>query len=807
MDITDHTNTIPNGDRTTSITRAAELQRSSVAKELKKLDLVQPIPDPLAKDPSAEAPTTITTTTTNSSALEQKNHHHRQQQQQDVSTEQIVRFWNHPSLEHVSPAEKEDYLRTRQGITKQQLYQAWDKILLTSTNNSSGNDDDQMRNATKYRQNMDTVFDNRGVSPSYSHEQQQHQQQQQPTGYHNSSSYPSHDMSMPNKSQRRHPFMHTPVTTNIRDPIMSSQQTPPPPPSPSAQQQQQQQQQEQPYFYNDEEEDQLLGMGVQQVALVATIGGMLGLGAAAAVRWLNGGDFVLFPSPSSSTFGGAAGGAATVNTEQQHNKGRILQLQSPTNNPDNISPVGIEDTVTEDDNEEEGQEDDGDKEEEHDMTGGEYSEFTSQYVASSNVATSPSKDTSNSNVLVQAMAQLALLSETMQQHVSVQQRILQKLSTNTSSSTAQSVTDQSMLALRQQQESGASSTTNNKEPVHSIPCMMLWYKLVEVQVELASLKQSYSDSNRKTESSTELERRLEVTLERLAAVLKDLDLLNMPASAVTVTEKKNMDEVVDLISVADDVPPLTKTGEQEEESLLKKKENDVFASGATLETKEEDDIMSKDLPISDEKPNIDVVDNIDEVDDSARHLRDLRKAVIDLVRLNANDPVALKAGAQVLFLYVSNLSKNPHLPRFRRVFTSNDSFQKVDKLKGGRELLCAIGFVPSEDDRFLEWPPVQIESDGATPKSLTAQQKEALVQSYHLTETATALDFLKKMPIKEGEANTQEASLTLLEKALEALPDASLVPSTSTEQISNSSQESKTQNIGTDLGRTVNDST
>ena len=66
-----------------------------------------------------------------------------------------------------------------------------------------------------------------------------------------------------------------------------------------------------------------------------------------------------------------------------------------------------------------------------------------------------------------------------------------------------------------------------------------------------------------------------------------------------------------------------------------------------------------------------------------------------------NDRQSLLVGTQLLYLYVVNLASHPKVPRYRKIFTSNESFQKVDKLVGGRDFLVAIGFV--EQDQCLEW--------------------------------------------------------------------------------------------------------
>mmetsp|Transcript_5334 Transcript_5334/g.8759 ORF Transcript_5334/g.8759 Transcript_5334/m.8759 type:complete len:80 (-) Transcript_5334:228-467(-) len=54
-----------------------------------------------------------------------------------------------------------------------------------------------------------------------------------------------------------------------------------------------------------------------------------------------------------------------------------------------------------------------------------------------------------------------------------------------------------------------------------------------------------------------------------------------------------------------------------------------------------------------------------------------------------------------------HLSSHPHVPRYRKIYTSNDQ-QRVEKVKGGVGVLLAVGF--AEIGRYLERQPEQ-ESD------------------------------------------------------------------------------------------------
>mmetsp|Transcript_9156 Transcript_9156/g.19651 ORF Transcript_9156/g.19651 Transcript_9156/m.19651 type:complete len:798 (+) Transcript_9156:185-2578(+) len=69
---------------------------------------------------------------------------------------------------------------------------------------------------------------------------------------------------------------------------------------------------------------------------------------------------------------------------------------------------------------------------------------------------------------------------------------------------------------------------------------------------------------------------------------------------------------------------------------------------------------------------------------------------------NENDPHSLKIGSQMLYLYCLNISKNPAVPRYRKIYTNNTTFRtKVGNLVGAKEFLKAIGF--EERPNIYEW--------------------------------------------------------------------------------------------------------
>ena len=136
----------------------------------------------------------------------------------------------------------------------------------------------------------------------------------------------------------------------------------------------------------------------------------------------------------------------------------------------------------------------------------------------------------------------------------------------------------------------------------------------------------------------------------------------------------------------------------------------------------------------------------------------LRHAIQQLV-LDNDNTTDLHSGCQVLYLYVTHLSSHPHVPRYRKIYTSNGSFQKVEKLAGGLELLQAVGFV--NRDGYLEWQP---EHEPEATKALQA--------------ASAALSTLKSNTSSDGMGGVGEApnKESLCAMVLATLPTRSGTP-------------------------------
>jgi hypothetical protein len=118
-----------------------------------------------------------------------------------------------------------------------------------------------------------------------------------------------------------------------------------------------------------------------------------------------------------------------------------------------------------------------------------------------------------------------------------------------------------------------------------------------------------------------------------------------------------------------------------------------------------------------------IVNDADEESDDDRFGQALRRLA------HENAPDALRAGAKILYLYVNNLANHPRVPRYRKIFTSNETFQKVDTLTGGRDLLLAVGFTDSTTGNCLEWYIPEEEETGCLELLKTAAAALKVLQS------------------------------------------------------------------------------
>jgi len=372
----------------------------------------------------------------------------------------------------------------------------------------------------------------------------------------------------------------------------------------------------------------------------------VGLTAAAAFRWLNGGDFQIFPP--------AVQGESTheesfepIVRQEERNSTNTQEQQNRFSDDCNLN-----DSITE------------------------------------GVPTTKEQSLSE---------QVQSLVEALHLQTEQQGKMLKKLSNKSDSR----ITDESMNLLRTNDDAAAVQ--------HSSMSIL---KLVEIQAELSYLRRDMAclrNSEATTLDTEGWESQLDRTLKKLHSCLDHLGL-KQPVATNMNGNRRSWDVCISSPATSD--------------------------AGDYIDGKDDKEEL--------------VVPEDDQARNGQPETRGQRTLAYSIRRLiEENDIPALQNGSRLLYLYVVNVSNNPRVPRYRKIFTSNESFQKVDNLAGARDLLYAVGFVEQGD--FLEW--------GASDTTKEKFDEEELLM--RLKKATAALNILKS-PFSSSKEELMDTVLTNL---------------------------------------------
>jgi len=142
------------------------------------------------------------------------------------------------------------------------------------------------------------------------------------------------------------------------------------------------------------------------------------------------------------------------------------------------------------------------------------------------------------------------------------------------------------------------------------------------------------------------------------------------------------------------------------------------------------------------------------IDSPSRSNEELEEALRNLS--NNNDPADLKVGAQMLYLYCLNISKNPSVPRYRKIYTNNANFKtKVGNLTGAKDFLSAVGFV--ERTSFFEWAAQQ--QPQLSSEDVSASSSTSLATKSRLDFALVALELMKNGVVSKSKPKNEESVL------------------------------------------------
>ncbi len=563
------------------------------------------------------------------------------QQNEQEMIQKGIAFWNHPALRDIPSSEKRSYLREQQGLTNSQIHKVWQEIAGSS---SVGMENDNV-------QNRPAIAPQQYTGPPPPPHNRHHMYNNQP-----SSLYP-----LSNNSYGQY-FNSNPGLDSYSQAQPNNAYGSPNNPNGGRQQ-------PLPSMTNAAMEDG--SISVARGLSLLGVGGALGVTGAAAVRWLNGGPFELFPTPATAlTSISAKTDLETdiVSNEQTSKAQQAMDDQGHTKEADSAdeSPA-FNDAQIEDE-----------YDDHLDYEDAEYSDNNEE-------------EYGIEEYLLERMD--ALLSSIDSNSV-LQEKLILKLA-NTST-----ITDDSMNLLKQNSKSANKSANPKDIPANNRETIA---QLKEVKEDMSALFRSMNKA-----LSSNIDDPANETKEDWE---KDCSKLFARFDSCIQTLEKPIDSIVVDSDAADS------------------------KSTSTAETTQTENQGRQDIPLLPPAPSTPAAGVSNETRISSSDMMEtlMPLSLCDCIRklVEKNNSLNLRSGSQLLYLYLANLSGKPDNRRYRKIFTSNESFQKVENLIGGKDLLSAVGFVEESGKGVLEW----------VPSGSTEEEISALIQ---VKEAAAALGVLKK---------------------------------------------------------------
>jgi len=416
------------------------------------------------------------------------------------------------------------------------------------------------------------------------------------------------------------------------------------------------------YHHRHNDHDQEVSMDGLRVTTLVGLGGLIGWTAAAAYRWLNGGEFSMFPPPPTTTYD-------TVPSSPR-------RIPNKTSTGDTIAPSQL------------GQRQGRDAP----------TPWNNYHHHGDDSATVGQERGSTDELSKQVQKLVDALQKQSTQHREMMKRICQPSGTRPADDSVQR-----LRAVEQQQQQTGTTIQENTISSATGTQLALFCKLAEIQAELSSLRR---DVQSLPERADKWDQRLSSTLEQVEFCLEKLKIIQHSNA----TEDNTLDTRT---PVRSKIVSSMETLNNEDGSVVERNESTSHETGVHA-------VASA-----------------------------LRQIVLE------NDMTTVRVCAQMLYMYTINLANQPGIPRYRKIFTSNESFGRVDKLKGGRELLRAVGF--QDRDNVLEWDP--------------GEEEDRYLSL--LNEVSTALSVLK--------SPGQDTAAELLDRALSCLSLSVRTPATRSE--------------------------
>jgi hypothetical protein len=415
------------------------------------------------------------------------------------------------------------------------------------------------------------------------------------------------------------------------------------------------------YFANEPLVDQSRLPDVPSPIVPMTVGGALVVFGMAAFRWLNGGDFVLFPSSVSS-----------------HDSRIVQQDEGQTPSPQSVCEKAS-----------------GTNQDDMEASSHKYLSTMRTLDNAANIQ-SQSQQPEELDTVKSALSQdLQCLTAAIEKYTSTQVEIMR----TKANEKAKDKTDNAMVLLKQQQQQqfdrSVYTETSNKGSDQELSCrvsssMQLNHlvQIIETKCTLEKLLEkvnSISSLHHGEESAT-----LHEILEKLNVIHENINSIKLCLLNQDVKEKINVDE------------------HREEYRST----SQIFSDSGTFKDEKAKQTETTDVPSDN--------DNRSDTCSTEKHVKESdsmncnqdavcsnqigKEALEDAIKnfKENNTPMAIKATCQMLSLYVTNLEENPTNERYQKIYTTSNKFKTlIANVPYAKEILYALGFV--EDGSFLKW--------------------------------------------------------------------------------------------------------
>jgi len=509
------------------------------------------------------------------------------------------------------------------------------------------------------------------------------------------------------------------------------------------------QQQQQPQPQHHYQQQMIPSPEIQQLQelpnplVPITVGGFISLFGLAAFRWLNGGDFILFPPPTMST------PTPTTTTQQQHH-----------HHQDNDYNEQLRGLLRDDTNSNNGENQDiSYDEDDEDQSETFIDALDEQHAHEENI--NQSNDfSSNTNLLSNDLKNLTLAIE---KYTNIQERSMKietdkkaKQTTNTvmdllrnhdSGNDSEEVMDGILTTTPNPDEiiDRRLNVAHNYDGVNNAIGIAMLVQVTEFKCSLKVISEQLNSMLSKSTTSLDSEsaslicnteqcNHMMQKLDDISTSLKKIEMEHLPKSQTSSNSCSSNTSTTILTEYKDSrMDETVETSCHEEESITL---SDTKVKNSTDQTNgmSSDDIMDHNTTNSksnEESPTLTPKSIISDTEsstlNSSLHDDNSRSASssslsskpndeenYDSVGKEAlyhalhkmqesNDKHLVKSCAQMLYLYVSNLCNNPKSKQYRKIYTNNSTYKnKVGNVKFAKDVLYAVGFSDREG-LFFEW--------------------------------------------------------------------------------------------------------